>query len=125
MPKLKELFEAVKTAEEKANAIMRDMTAALELGTEEGKQAALDMRPALDEARQAADEANLAYIAARDAEPGEDPNANARKFVPVQDGPRSQRAGTMLRSEFKKLSARDQMDFMLADGKLVDDEPQS
>lgn len=124
MKKLKVLYDAVKAAEEKVDSIMRDMMAAFELGTEEGKQAALEMRAALDAAKKEATEANLQYITARDAEPGEDPDANARKFVPVP-GAAPVQGKQMTRAEFEKLNAADRMSFMLADGKIVDEDPQS
>ncbi len=125
MKNLKGLYDAAKAAEEKVQGIMRDMMAALETGTEEGKQAALEMRVTLDEAKKEADEANQLYITARDAEPGEDPDANARKFVPVPGAAPANQAKQMTRAEFEKLNAGDRMSFMLADGKIIDDDPQS
>lgn len=118
MAKLKEMYEAAKAADEKVQVIMRDMVTAFEDGTEEGKLKALEMRPALDEAKILAEEANRLYISARDAD-FEDPDAAARKFVPVSEGGNSQKK-TMTREEFNKLNAAERMSFMLADGKLIE-----
>ncbi len=118
MGKLKELYEAAKAADEKVRVIMQDMVTAFDDGTEEGKLKALEMRPALDEAKIEAENANLMYISARDAD-FEDPDAAARKFVPVSEGGNSQKK-TMTREEFNQLTAADRMSFMLADGKLIE-----
>jgi len=117
MGKLKELYEAAKAADEKVRVIMQDMVTAFDDGTEEGKLKALEMRPALDEAKIEAENANLLYISARDAD-FEDPDAAARKFVPVSDDVKPKKQ--MTRAEFQSLTAADRMTFMLADGKLVD-----
>lgn len=116
--KLKELYDAAKAADEKVQEVMQDMITAFEDGTEEGKLKALDLRPALDEAKAKAEEANRLYISARDADI-EDPDAAARKFVPVSEGGNSQKK-TMTREEFNKLNAAERMSFMLADGKLIE-----
>jgi hypothetical protein len=118
MPKLKELYEAAKAADEKVQVIMQDMVDSFGEGTEEGKAKALEMRPALDEAKIEADEANRLYISARDADYA-DPDAAARKFVPVPGSENSTRK-QMTRDEFEALSAADRMTFMLADGKLIE-----
>jgi hypothetical protein len=118
MPKLKELYDAAKAADEKVQEVMQEMITAFEDGTEEGKLKALDLRPALDEAKIEAEKANLLYISARDAD-FEDPDAAARKFVPVSEGGNAQKK-EMSREEFDKLNAAERMSFMLADGKLID-----
>lgn len=115
---MKELYDAAKAADEKVQEVMQDMITAFEDGTEEGKLKALDLRPALDEAKSQAEEANRLYISARDAD-FEDPDAAARKFVPVSEGGNSQKK-TMTREEFNQLTAADRMSFMLADGKLIE-----
>ena len=117
--KLTEMYEAAKAADEKVQVIMKDMVSAFGDGTEEGKLKALEMRPALDEAKLEAEKANLLYISARDAD-FEDPDAAARKFVPVSGGDKTP-AKSMTREEFDKLNAAERMSFMLADGKLVEE----
>ena len=116
--KLKELYDAAKAADEKVQEVMQDMITAFEDGTEEGKLKALDLRPALDEAKAKAEEANRLYISARDADI-EDPDSAARKFVPA-GGENSVRK-QMTRAEFEALSAAERMTFMLADGKLIEE----
>jgi len=116
--KLKELYEAAKAAEEKVQEVMQDMITAFADGTEEGKAKALELRPALDEAKLQAEEANLLYISAREAEVNHQ-YANAGKFVPVPGNEESSRK-QMTRAEFEALSAADRMSFMLGDGKISD-----
>jgi hypothetical protein len=119
MAKLKELYDAARAADEKVQEVMNEMITAFEDGTEEGKLKALEMRPALDEAKTQADEANRLYISARDADQ-ESENAAARKFVPASEPEGGKNAKEMTRAEFEALSAADRMTFMLSDGKLVD-----
>lgn len=116
--RLKELYEAAKAAEEKVQEVMQDMITAFEDGTEEGKAKALELRPALDEAKLQAEEANRLYISARDADI-EDPDSAARKFVPIPGNENSSRK-QMTRAEFEALSAAERMSFMLGDGKISD-----
>jgi len=120
MTKLKPLFDAAREADAKVLQILTEMTTAFESGTEEGKQQALDLRPALDEAKLAAEEANLLYISARDAEGNSDPDAAARKFVPVPGAAKGKDVKELSRAEFEALNAADRMSFMLADGKITD-----
>lgn len=120
MQKLKTLYDAVKAADAEVARLQTEMLSAFELGTDEGKQKALDLRPQLDEARVKADEANMVYISARDAD-AVDPNAAARRFVPVGDNSGNKTAKTMSRAEFEQMSASDKMSFMLADGKISED----
>ena len=120
MTNLKPLFDAAREADAKVQQILMEMTTAFESGTEDGKQQALDLRPALDEAKIAAENANLLYISARDAEGDGDPNAAARKFVPTSGAATGKDRREMTRAEFEALNAADRMSFMLADGKITD-----
>lgn len=119
MTNLKPLYDAARAAEEKVRQIQQEMLDAFELGTEEGKRRALELRPALDEAKRQADEANQLYISVRDAE-AVDADAAARKFVPVKSS-NGELAQSMPRAEFEALSAADKMSFMLADGRIVEE----
>ena len=115
--KLKSLYDAAKEAEAKVNQIQLEMVEHFDSGTEEGKQAALDLRPALDEAKKEADTANLLYISARDAEP-EDTGSAARKFVPAvvkEEKP----GNTKTRAEFEAMSAADRMTFITTVGNSI------
>ncbi len=119
MPKLKELWNAAKEAEAKVQSIHAEMVAALADSTEEGKQKALALRPALDVAKTAADAANLLYIEARDAEP-EDPDAAARRFVPA-GGRVAGGAKEITRSEYEAMSPADRNEHFKAGGSIVED----
>ena len=119
MKDLKPLYDAVIAAEAEVGKIESAMMAAFETGTEEGKAEALAMRPALDEAKNQAKEANLAYISMRESDAVE--SGNARKFVPVPGA--EKQAGQvkqLTRAEFEAMSAADRMSFMLNDGNIVD-----
>lgn len=119
MKDLKPLYDAVIEAEAEVDKIEHLMLAAFETGTEEGKAEALGMRPALDEAKNRAKEANLAYISLRESDAVE--SGNARKFVPVPGAEKQAGQGKQLtQKEFDALSAADKMSFMLNDGKIVD-----
>lgn len=117
---LKPLYDAVMESEATVAGIEREMLAAFEEGTEEGRAKALAMRPALDEAKNQAREANQAYVAMRDSDAAE--SGNARKFVPVPGAEKQagQDKKRMTRADFDAMSAADRMSFMLSDGKLVD-----
>jgi len=117
MAKLKEMYEAAKAADEKVQGIMRDMVAAFDDGTEEGKLKALEMRPALDEAKTQAEEANRLYISARDAD-FEDPDSAARNFVPVNDEGKPKKQLT--RADYDKLSLIEQAQFIRSGGSVED-----
>lgn len=76
---LKTFFDAANKADEKVAGIRAEIAAAFDAGD---KKKAMDLRPALDEAKKAADEANALYVSMRDSGEGSDPG---RKFSPVAD----------------------------------------
>lgn len=119
---LKPQYDAARAASEKVQAILNDMKAALDAGTEEGKQKALELRPALDQAKIEADNANQLYLSMRDAA-GTTDNA-ARLFVPagsaVSPDAATANAKEMTRAAFMGLDPEAQMKFMKAGGKLVE-----
>ena len=117
MAKLKEMYEAAKAADAKVQVIMRDMVTAFEDGTEEGKLKALEMRPALDEAKTLAEEANRLYISARDAD-FTDPDNAARKFVPLSDDGKPKKQ--MSRTDYDRLSLIEQAQFIRSGGSVED-----
>lgn len=122
MNDLKPLYDAAIAAEAKVRQVLGEMKAQLELDTEEGKQAALDLRPALDVAKVKAEEANLLYVSMRDAdrESGLDVG---RKFVPVSSSlPEGQNQGQMKRGEFDALDPSAQMNFIKGGGHVVGDD---
>ncbi len=120
MAKLKPLLDAAQAADAKVKSIMNEMLEAFESGTEEGKLKALDLRPSLDEAKQAAEEANQLYTSARDADDG-DPDAAARKFIPTGDGSKLA-SGTkeITRAEYEAMEYKDRHDYLQSGGAIVD-----
>lgn len=121
---LKPYFDAARTADDEVQRIMADMNAAFTEGTDEGKQRALDLRPALDAAKAKAQEANDLYISMRNA--SAQSGTAAREFVPVSNpdnlsgGNQPQRE--MARNSFLALSAAEQMKFVKDGGSVVDPE---
>ena len=118
MQKLKPLFDAAKAADAKVQQILQDMLTAFEDGTEEGKQKALALRPALDEAKQAAEDANLLYISARDAD-AEDANEAARLFVPA-GGVVTGGGKEITRSEYEAMDYAKRHEYLKSGGAIVD-----
>jgi hypothetical protein len=119
MSDLKKLYDAVIAAEAEVSRVLGEMKAALELDTEEGKQAALDLRPALDDAKVKADEANQLYISMRGAD--HEKSSIARKFVPVSSDLAEEKPRQMKRSEFEALDPSERMAFAKRGGKVVND----
>lgn len=76
---LKTFFDAANKADEEVARIRGDIKTAFDAGD---KKKAMDLRPALDEAKKVADEANALYVSMRDS--GEAGDAG-RKFTPVSD----------------------------------------
>jgi hypothetical protein len=120
---LKAVYDAAKAADEKVNAVLTEMTAAFEEGTEEGKQKALALRPALESAKVDARQANDLYVEMRDAR--SDSDEHARKFVPVNQA--AAKAGqttgkTVTRAEFDAMDHGQRRTFLLQDKGTVVDE---
>ncbi len=121
MQNLKSVYDAVKAADEKVNQIAADMVAAFDEGTEEGKQKAFDMQPALKEAREEAGKLNDLYVSLKDA--GGDVDGHARKFVPAGETPKAQAedAKTKTRAEFEAMTHQERHQFFKDGGVLVED----
>jgi len=118
MSELKQLLDAAREAEEKVKQIQMDMLGHLDAETEEGKQAAMDLRPALDAAKFIADQANQLYVSMRDTE--DVPNGGAaRKFVPVPGAQDAAKGSQLTRSEFEAMSYADRMEFIKKVGNSV------
>jgi len=116
---LKPYFDSARVADEEVQRIMNAMNTAYQLGTDEGKQEALDLRPALDAAKIKADEANILYISMRDA--AATSNSAAREFVPVTDNlPTGDPAKEMTRQDFDALDAVDRVKYMRAGGSVIE-----
>jgi hypothetical protein len=117
---LKPYFDSARSADDEVQRVMAEMNAAFGEGTPEGKQKALDQRPALDAAKQAAEAANALYVSMRDASSVS--SGVARNFVPVQG---TEVGGAALPSEMKRgdflaLQADERMKFIKGGGKVVD-----
>jgi hypothetical protein len=119
MLNLKPLYDAALAANQKMQGILAVMKTALDEGTEAGKQKALELRPALDQAKKEADEADQLYSSVRDALSASD--NMAKKFVPVASGENQKEAlKEMTRAAFMDLDAEARMQFMKAGGKIVE-----
>jgi hypothetical protein len=118
---LKPFYDAARAASDKMQGILDQMNTAFNAGTEEGKQAALDLRPGLDQAKSEAEVANQLYVSMRDAAGTSD--SAARLFVPVAvasgqaDGAN---AKEMSRAAFMDLDADARMKFMRGGGQIVE-----
>ena len=77
------------------------------------------LRPALDEAKKAAEDANRLYISARDAE-GEDPDTYARKFVPVQDSTSINGRKEITRAEYEQMPYDERHAYLKSGGAIVE-----
>ncbi len=67
MPNLKPYYDAALAERADVKRIMAEMDAAFNEGTEDGKKKALELRPALDDAKLKAEEASKLYNSMRDA----------------------------------------------------------
>ena len=117
---LKPYFDAAQEADAEVQRVMNEMNAAFGEGTENGKQTALEMRPALDAARTRAKDANDLYVSMRDAASSSDV---ARKFVPANSAavsPRPIAGGSMKRDDFLALDAAARMAHIKAGGEVID-----
>lgn len=120
MLNLKPLYDAALAANQKMQGILAEMKTALDEDTEEGKHKALELRPALDQAKKEADEADQLYSSVRDAVSSSD--NLARKFVPTATREDNQKEALkeMTRAAFMDLDAEARMQFMKAGGKIVE-----
>ena len=117
---LKPYYDAALKADEDVKRILAEMDAAFNDGTPEGKQKALDLRPALDEAQTKAKQSNELYASMRDASLVND-NMAALFTAPPDVAPteeESKKIKVMKRNEFNALSAAGRMTFMKAGGKI-------
>jgi len=117
---LKPYFDAARAADDEVQRIMNDMNQHYTAGTEEGKQAALDLRPALAEAKEKAADANKLYLSMRDA--AATSNSAAREFVPATDHLKEtgDPAKEMTRQEFDALNAAAKVKFIKAGGAVIE-----
>lgn len=122
MPNLKPYYDAAFAADTEVKRILVEMDAAFTEGTDEGTKKALELRPALDEAKAKSDEANRLYVSMRDAAQTSD--AAAALFVPPADpaspDPVGDTAKVMNRSAFDALHPMEQAAFIVGGGIIED-----
>jgi len=124
MPNLKPYYDAALKADTEVKRILAEMDAFFTDGTEEGKQKALQLRPALDEAQAQAKEANEMYVSVRDASLTNDSMGSlftSPSDITETDRP-DQSPKSMKRSEFDRSDAATRAKFIKAGGKVVDDD---
>jgi hypothetical protein len=118
---LKPYYDAARAADDEVQRIMNLMHEHFNSGTEEGKQAALDLRSDLDAAKAKAADANQLYLSMREAA-AQSSNA-AREFVPVNDTTKpAGKSGVMNRKEFLALDASARMAYIKRGGILIDED---
>ena len=123
MPNLKPYYDAALVADAEVKRIMSEIDAHFNDGTDEGKQKALDLRPALEEAQAKAKAANDLYVSVRDASTTSD-KAAALFSAPADPAAQSDQAQTpkvMNRSAFDGLDVAEKAKFINGGGKVVDD----
>ena len=123
MPNLKSFYDAALAADAEVKRILANMEAYFNDGTEDGKTKALELRPALDEAKIKAEQANTLYISVRDASLVND-SAAALFTSPADPAAQHDQGGdsdkVMNRAAFRSLSPAAQMEFSKAGGTLVE-----
>jgi len=121
MATLKPVLDAAIAADNDVKRILNEMDIAFNEGTEEGKQKALELRPALDEAKTKAEKANELYVSMRDASLISD-NA-AALFVPPPDPatqePKDDNPKALSLPEFQALTPAARMKFVKRGGKVT------
>jgi len=119
---LKPYHDAVIATDAEVKRIANEVDAHFQEGTDEGKEKALALRPALDEAQNKADEALNLYESLKKAAR---PSDVAMNFVPVSTIPPNPEApetpGQMKRPDFEALNAVEKRKFALSGGKVVDE----
>lgn len=122
MTNLKSFYDAALAADAEVKRILNEMDVAFTEGTEEGKDKALALRPALDEAKSKAEDANRLYISVRDASLVS--NQAAPLFVPPPDpasnDPQGADPKVMNRAAFRALDPAAQMAYIKGGGRLED-----
>lgn len=115
---LKPYYDAALAADAEVQRILTDMDAAFNEGTEEGKTKALELRPALEEAKNKAKEANQLYASMRDASnPTESVAAN---FVPDAKSEEDKSEKVKTRADFNALTPVERLAFINAGGTIVE-----
>lgn len=120
---LKPYYDAALGADTEVKRILNEMDTLFNDGTEEGKKKALELRPALDEAKSKAEQANQLYASMRDASLVND-NA-AALFTPPADpaaqNDKGENPKVINRAGFTALDPAARMAFIKAGGTIVEE----
>lgn len=118
---LKPYFDAVNAAESEVQRIAGEIDAHFQEGTDESREQALALRPALDEAQNKHAEAVALYESMQLANR---PNDIAKNFVPVSNTPIEDEADTqptvINRQAYDAMSGRDRALFVKSGGTVQD-----
>jgi hypothetical protein len=122
MSNLKPYYDAALTADAEVKRVANEIDTLFNDGTEDGKSKALELRPALDEAKNKAEEANQLYVSMRDASLVND-NASTLFTTPADPAntnPKTEGSKEINRAGFQALSPAARMAFIQAGGKVID-----
>jgi hypothetical protein len=117
MLNLKPVYDAVQAANAEVRRVASEISAAFELGTDEGNLTALGMREALDNAQAKAKEAQDLY----DQMTALSKNAAAAMFVPAGEGEKPTGKKTITRAQYDAMSQPERYQFLMKDGGTVED----
>jgi hypothetical protein len=122
MSNLKPMYDAALAADAEVKRILNEMDTLFNDGTEEGKEKALELRPALDEAKYKAEQANSLYVSMRDASLTTD--NSAALFTPPADpathDQKDENPKVMNRAAFKQMHPVEQAKFITGGGTVED-----
>ena len=123
MPNLKPYYDAALKADEEVKRILAEMDTHFNDGTPEGKQKALELRPALDEAQKQAKEANELYTSMRDASLVNDNMASLFTLPPdpANNDQKDDSPKVINRAAFDVMNIRDRQKFVNSGGQIVDE----
>lgn len=115
---LKPYFDAVQGAQAEVVRVANEIDAQFNLGSEEGKQAALSMKAQLDEAQAKVGEAQALYDSMKAAAAtGE----AAAKFAPAAGSGKAEAKKQLTRAEYEALPFADRHAFFKDGGEIVEE----
>jgi len=122
MPNLKPYYDAALAADAEVKRILNDMDVAFNDGTPEGKEKALSLRPALDEAKAKAEGANKLYVSMRDASLTNDQAGSLFTTPPDpakdDDHKEDKKPKVMKLADYRALSPKARLAFAKSDGRI-------
>jgi hypothetical protein len=123
MPNLKPYYDAALAADAEVKRVLNEMDTAFNDGTDEGKQKALDLRPALEEAKTKAEGANKLYASIRDASLVNDNMAALFTTPPdpAKDDQQDDKSPKVMKlPDFQALTPKARLAFSKAGGRVED-----